>query len=84
MNAVARALRLDYYALKRRVSGLPVSPTTRVSPSFVEVCLGEAGAASGGTVELEDGTGRKMKVTVAHGAGLDVAALTTAFWEACE
>lgn len=82
VNAVARALRLNYYALKRRVSTLPAARPTEIAPNFVEVCVGAGGTSSGGTLELEDGTGRRMKVTLGVGAGLDLEALVTTFWEA--
>lgn len=84
VSVVARALRLDYYALKRRASEAASAPRAEVSPNFVEVCVGKSVSDGGWTVELEDGTGRKMRVQMADRGGLDLAGLARAFWGACE
>ena len=84
VSVVARALRLDYYALKRRASEAAGAPRGEVSPNFVEVCVGRSGSDGGCTLELEDGTGRKMRVEVANRGGLDLAGLARAFWGAWE
>jgi hypothetical protein len=44
---VARALRLEYYALKRRTSEAAAAPREDVSPNFVEVWVSDAGKVNG-------------------------------------
>ena len=82
VNAVARALRLNYYALKRRVSSVPPGPSKPTAPSFVAIGVPPSGSDSPSVLELEDGTGRKLTVTLGARAGLDLRALVAAFWEA--
>ena len=72
VSGVARALRLDYYALKRRVSATVAPSADEVSRKFVEVCVGKVGRERGCTLELEDRTGRRMAVQVADRKGLDL------------
>lgn len=83
VSGVARALRLDYYALKRRASAAAAC-SDGTSAKFVEVCVGKAGLGMGCTLKLEDGTGRRMVVRMADRAGVDLVALSTAFWRSCE
>jgi len=74
VSATARALRLDYYQLERRLRELAAG-----RPSFVEIV--PAPTAKACVVELEDGRGGRMRV---HLEGEDlvahVAALARSFW----
>jgi hypothetical protein len=69
VSATARALRLDYYALKRRVEEPVAGPARRRRPAFVEV---QPTTASGVVVEIADGRGATMRVRL---VGDDVAKL---------
>ncbi len=95
VNKTAQALRVDYYALKKRAEAagfLSPPPLQRISDgkamsadepalaTFVEL----APPASGGWVEcileLEDACGAKMRVHLKGGQAPDVAALSRSFW----
>ena len=78
VHSVARAVRLDYYSLKRRVE----ENTTSVAdgPSFVEVAVSPTMATAVGesVVEMERPDGARMLVRV---SGTDaVVRLSEAFW----
>ena len=84
LNATAKALGLDYYALKKRVQEegarahrLPQDPSV---PTFVEVA--RPGEASSGEciLELEDIGGAKMRVHLKGVEAPDLVALSRSFW----
>ena len=90
LNPVSRALRLDYYQLKRRAGRGAAARSA--SPMFVELSEGLAGAgprppaARPGTeaglaciVELEKGNGVRMRVCVREGLAVDWGKLKEAF-----
>jgi len=80
IHRTARALRLNYDALKARVTVAQSGIGSRESaPGFVEVFAGSASGTRPCVVELEDGQGARMRV---HLDGADAAllcALTSAF-----
>jgi hypothetical protein len=93
LHRTARTLRVDYYALKKRVEGASVikkrgvaapAATASEAPSgatFVEL---PAAAWPGGgecTLELEDAGGAKMRVHVKGFGAPDLAALSRSFWQ---
>ena len=74
INRTAKALRLHYYSLQNRVADAARSGER--APEFVEIlpaprpeCL----------IEVEDGSGAKMRIRLPGGALPDVAALTRVF-----
>lgn len=83
LNAVSRALRLDYYQLKRRASRSEGSGP--IGPTFVE--LSERGDAAGQrtaedlacVVELAKGNGTRMRICVRDVAGVDWGKVKEAF-----
>jgi len=83
LNAVSRALRLDYYHLKRRAGRGPAARSA--SPVFVD--RSDAGAAAGQraeaglacVVELEKGNGTRMRICVRETVGVDWGKLKEAF-----
>jgi len=75
INRVCRALRVDYYALKRRVQG----PQAAL-PTFVEVFPPIAPQAAGDIVEVEDRRGRKMTLRLSPNNRADTLALIQSFW----
>lgn len=79
---IARAIRVDFGALKRRVHGLaaPERKTTTCPPGFVEIPAFAAPALSEAVLELADDTGARMTCRLADGAALDVITLIKAFW----
>jgi hypothetical protein len=80
IHPVARALRLDYYSLKRRVDG---AASRRQSPAaaFVEVALSPSASSCSpveSVIEMERPDGARMRIRVASEASL--VGLTEAFW----
>jgi len=78
-SLVARALRLDYYKLRQRLTGTSSFPT--VPATFVEVKSAPLAGADGGesSVELVDGTGARMTLRVRSDLATLVA-LAQSFW----
>ena len=83
VSRVARALRLDYYRLQRCLKQPPVAPSSaRDSTSFVELKFTSPVADSTrvGTVELFDGTNRRLRLETGLNPSAWVA-LAEAFWK---
>lgn len=77
VNPIARALRLDYYDLKRRTTAPPrVSEGSRTA--FIEVAVSPPPVSAESLVEMERPDGARMRVRVA--GQKDLLALTVAFW----
>ena len=92
IHRTARALRVDYYALKERVeqnavsAGAQQDPATTASKMAAEAEFFELPTAawpgSGEcTLELEDAVGAKLRVHLKGFAAPDLAALTRSFWQ---
>lgn len=80
INRTARALRLDYYALKKRAtaaaeSGEPVAQLVEVLPG------GMPAPGSACTIELEDASGVKMRIHLQGREPPDIVALVRLFRE---
>jgi len=82
VNRVARALRLDYYALKRRLSGAGAAPApAAVSPAFVELgWTAGCGPSSEYRVELLNRAGGRMTVSWCGETGA-LGTLAQGFWQ---
>lgn len=83
VNKVARTLRLDYYALKKRVlpSDSAQKPVEDIRPSFVELNVPKPTVSSEWIVEMENPQGAKMKIQLKGQGGVDlVASLLSTFW----
>lgn len=79
VNPVARALRLDYYSLKRRLEGSATRPKRpRPTPLFVEVDVPPPSGGAPWVIELQESRGRQMSLRVP--GPVDVVALVEAFW----
>lgn len=75
VSSVSQALRLDYYALKRRVSE-PAS-----AADFVELPFSTADDPTRGcTAELEDRQGRKLLLRWSSAPGPELLGVVQAFW----
>ena len=84
----AKALRLDYYALKRRAAAAAPSgvgsgaATSGEGFQFVEVLGGAPGGVGGQClIEVEDGGGARMRIHLPGQERPDLAALVRAFRE---
>lgn len=82
LHKTARMLRLDYYALKKRVEGAGRDGLTRpgLKPEFVELISPMPTLMPECTVELEHPRGRKMRIHLKGSAVPDLAALSRTFW----
>lgn len=83
--AVQGILRIDYRGLKRRALGLPAAPPPAPKPpaGFVELAALSMGARRAEhTVELEDGSGRRLTIKVAGGNLAEVLSWVQTFWRA--
>ena len=82
VHRTAKALRIDYYGLKKRVEevGFDGAPARGDVATFVEL----AGPLTGGSVEclveLEDDSGAKMRVHLKGIEAPDLVALSGSFW----
>ena len=86
IHRTAKALRVDYYALKKRVEGASAAiasktPAEVVAAQFLE--LPAAAWAGGGecTLDLEDVGGAKLRVHLKGFEAPDLAALSRSFWQ---
>jgi hypothetical protein len=81
VNQASRALGLEYYALKKRLSASADRPVLEASGSFVEF-TGSAAPPffTEWAVEMENGSGARMRVAVRSLAGPDVVGLCRSFW----
>jgi hypothetical protein len=81
-HRTARALRVNYYALKKRVE--EESPSSAKSPgdappAFLELAAPVPASSGQCTLELEDVAGAKMRVHVQGVEALDLPALVRSF-----
>ena len=81
LHRTARALRLDYYSLKKRLSAVE-SPLCRSTnkAAFVELLPPGAGGLSTCTIEMENAQGGKMKIHLQGLGSPDLAVLSDSFW----
>lgn len=81
VSKTSRALRLDYYALKKRVEAADTPVDEPQRPSFVEVALGST-VAMPCVVELADGAGVKLRVELPERAAGELGAVARMLWAA--
>lgn len=77
IHPTARALNLDYYSVKKRLSGADAPPAT----TFVELPSSPL-VSSECVIEWEDAAGARMRVHVKGQPLPDVLALSRGFWNA--
>lgn len=92
IHRTAKALRVDYYALKKRVeqnaaiAGAQQGPAATASKmvagaEFLELPPGAWRSSGECTMELEDTDGAKLRVHLKGFAAPDLAALSRSFWQ---
>ena len=81
LNPVSKALGLDYNCLKRRVVGDGGGENTRpgMMPAFVEVKTEALAAVVGCVIELEKGSGTRMRICVQSASSVDWGRIKEAF-----
>ena len=84
VNRTARALRLDYYGLKKRVERQAVAAVhareAKGSARFVELAPFSSAGCCECLLELENVGGAKMRIQLKGIAMPDLAALSQSFW----
>ena len=81
INRVARALRLDYYRLKRRIEATQkVTAPSPTKPGFLEVELDQVSQGAECRIELEEPNGSKMKIGLVGPGSEQLVSLVQAFW----
>jgi hypothetical protein len=80
LHPTARALRLDYYALKKRLEASGRLSDGGAVATFVELAPPASGGAHECILELEDPGGAKMRVHLKGVEAPDLAALSRSFW----
>jgi hypothetical protein len=78
---VARALRLDYVRLKRRLTEQAQSAAP-LPPAFLDLTLELPPAGSGCVLALFDTRGRSLRIEWTRGVASEVAAVARSLWEA--
>jgi hypothetical protein len=85
LHRTAKALRVNYYALKKRVEReaavAPRASQKGVMATFVELASPLGSGSCEYTLELEDADGAKMRVHLKGGTTPDLAALSRSFWQ---
>ena len=86
VHPIARALRLDYYSLKKRVEVMKRGPRRAPASSAHKASFLELPAPTGIGVpecvlELENAEGAKMRIHWKGGEAPDLATLSQSFWE---
>src|SRR5229473_1457295 len=83
LHRTARALRLNYYSLKKRFRWIADAPdSSQREATFVEFLPPGAAGPSACTIEMENAQGRKMKIQLQGQGGPDLAVLINSFWKA--
>ena len=86
IHRTARALRVDYYALKKRLEGSPAVTASRTpeegsGATFFEVPAPVWAGPGECTMELEDAGGAKLRVHLKGFGAPDLAELSRSFWQ---
>jgi hypothetical protein len=78
LNKTAKALRLDYYDLQKRLNGIVVS--SEPVASFIELGRAAPSASAECFIEFESRAGAKMRIHLKGTAVPDLNALSRTFW----
>lgn len=83
LSKTAHALRLDYYSLKKRFDAAdePEEKVSAATADFIELLPAELSSPRVEcTVEVEDGSGAKMRIHVTGPEVPDLSSLSRGFW----
>ena len=84
VSRTARALRVQYYALKKRVDAATASEgdvAVTTFPAFVEILTAPPAVTSECLVEFDSQSGAKMRIQVQGASAADLVALSRLFLE---
>lgn len=78
----ARTLRLNYYSLKKRLSGIEGMPchSPQKGPTFIEWLHAGQSSSLACTIEMENARGEKMKIHLPGLGSPELAVLAQSFW----
>ena len=79
VNPVSKALGLDYTYLKKRVTGGRKRRSSGLAPAFVEVKPETSSAELACVIELEKGSGTRMRICVKSAGSVDWCRIKEAF-----
>jgi hypothetical protein len=83
LHRTARALRLNYYSLKERLSAVEGPPgKSPKQATFVELLPAGASGLCACTIEMENAQGGKMKIHLQGLGSPNLAVLSDSFWRA--
>jgi hypothetical protein len=86
IHRTAKALRVDYYALKKRLEGAPATtasklPAVTAGARFLELPAAAWAGSGECTLDLEDAGGAKLRVYLKGFEAPDLAVLSRSFWQ---
>jgi hypothetical protein len=82
LNRTASTLRLNYYALKKRLASAGGPPCEApANATFLELLPQRAGSHSVCTIEMENAQGGKMRIQLQDLGTPDLSALSNNFWK---
>jgi hypothetical protein len=85
LNRAAKALRLDYYSLKKRCEQASVANSNSKAeserPAFLELPVPASAEHYECLMELENASGAKMRVHLKGSAATELAAVCRSFWD---
>jgi hypothetical protein len=84
LNRTAKTLRLDYYALKKRIErdgGVVADLSKKDTAAFVELTSSPWVGVCDCTLDFENAGGAKMRVQLKSSAMPDLAAISRMFWD---
>lgn len=82
VHPTARALRLNYYSLKKRFSSIDdATCRPQKEAAFIELLPPGAAGVSACTIEMENAQGGKMKIHLQGLATADLSVLSSSFWK---
>jgi hypothetical protein len=83
IHPTARALRVDYYSLKKRTEAEPAAEpglSEEAAATFLELPRPGSASPCQCTLECEDASGARMRVHLTSEVPPDLAALSRSFW----
>jgi hypothetical protein len=78
LNRTAKALRLNYYDLKKRID--VHFNAQSIAPAFIELSPAAAGSTSDCIIECENKNGSKIRIQIKGMNAPDLNAISAAFW----
>jgi hypothetical protein len=78
LSRTAKALRLNYYDLKKRIDVYAIAPSS--APAFIELSAAAIGTTPECIIECENKNGAKMRIQIKGVNAPDLNAIAAEFW----